>query len=371
MPRPVPTDEITKKLLNEVWKCKAMIPRVKTFVWRLLRKAISTSDRVARYSKHIENLCCRCGLPEDDFHLFFNCPFARAAWFHEPWFIRADFFTQNSSSFAQIILNLLAINHPYANLLNICTFLWCLWKARNEELFCRKKGRPYQIALRSRALLKDLEMVDTMHTTIQQYNPSSVGSNPLQGASVPTDFVFTGPKIYTDAAWKKRGNSENAAAGLGIYFHVQDQDAHTDVFIRAKSLPISSAIQAEAQAMLLAAQFAYAMNLQNPVFFTDNSSLARAVASVGAKDPAMLWEIRRQAIQFQNLTRPLHSTVYHISREINGVAHCCAHQAKRSFRSQPTSSCRNTAHGNLLCPVLAAVGQLQPLGSVILSVECF
>jgi hypothetical protein len=140
MPRPVPTDEITKKLLNEVWKCKAMIPRVKTFVWRLLRKAISTSDRVARYSKHIENLCCRCGLPEDDFHLFFNCPFARAAWFHEPWFIRADFFTQNSSSFAQIILNLLAINHPYANLLNICTFLWCLWKAETKSFFAGKKG---------------------------------------------------------------------------------------------------------------------------------------------------------------------------------------------------------------------------------------
>jgi hypothetical protein len=36
-------------------------------------------------------------------------------------------------------------------------------------------------------------------------------------------------------------------------------------------------------------------------FFTDNSELARAGAAPGVQDNAMLWKIRRHAIQFQNL----------------------------------------------------------------------
>jgi hypothetical protein len=61
-----------------------MIPRVKAFIWRILHKAIQTRDRASRYSKHIEETYCRCGLPETDFHLFFLCPFAKADWFLKP-----------------------------------------------------------------------------------------------------------------------------------------------------------------------------------------------------------------------------------------------------------------------------------------------
>jgi hypothetical protein len=45
--------------------------------------------------------------------------------------------------------------------------------------------------------------------------------------------------------------------------------------------------------MLLAAQFTAAMKLKSPISFTDYCSLARVVAALGAKDPVMIWEIRR------------------------------------------------------------------------------
>jgi hypothetical protein len=61
----------------------------------------------------------------------------------------------------------------------------------------------------------------------------------------------------------------------------------------------------------------------------------KAAAASGAADQSMLWEIRRQAIEFQNISLHLQQRIFHISPEINGVAHSCAHQAKRLLRSMP------------------------------------
>jgi hypothetical protein len=84
----------------------------------------------------------------------------------------------------------------------------------------------------------------------------------------------------------------------------------------------------------------------------------------------MLWEIRRQAIEFQNITLSLQPRIFHISREINGVAHQCAHQANQSTRSRATRSCRNSAHRNMACLVLMAIDRLQLLDFVIIDVQC-
>jgi hypothetical protein len=371
LPTPATVDTVTKQILHKVWNCKKMIPRVKTFAWRILRRAIPTGERASRYSKHIDRICCRCGLPEDDFHLFFTCTFARAAWFHNPWFIRTDIFVQNATSLAQVISNILSLQHPYSDLQHIFTFLWCMWKSRNEFLFRRKDSSPHQVGGRMQALLNDLEMMDLRSSSTLNMLTTATNRDPKQGLTVPTDFVFQGPKFYSDASWKKRSDGSAATAGLGIYFHMQDNQLHTDVFLLAKHRQVSSALQAEAQALCLAAQLASSMDIQMPVFFTDCRNLARAAAAPGAKDPAVLWEIRRQVIQFQKSAKPLGSSVYHIKREINGVAHGCANQARRSVRSEPISSCRNSAHSNITCPVLAAVQSMQLLGSVIIDVQCF
>lgn len=73
-----------KDPLKQVWKQKLMAPRVQTFAWRLLRKALPTGLRAGRFSVHISKFYCRCGKDENDMHLFFLCDFARAAWFAHP-----------------------------------------------------------------------------------------------------------------------------------------------------------------------------------------------------------------------------------------------------------------------------------------------
>jgi hypothetical protein len=37
-------------ILNQVWKNKQMAPRIQTFAWRLLRKALPTGKRASMYS---------------------------------------------------------------------------------------------------------------------------------------------------------------------------------------------------------------------------------------------------------------------------------------------------------------------------------
>jgi recombinational DNA repair protein RecR len=44
-----------------------MAPRVQTFAWTLLRKALPTGKRACRYSKHINKNCSRCGNLEDEY----------------------------------------------------------------------------------------------------------------------------------------------------------------------------------------------------------------------------------------------------------------------------------------------------------------
>jgi hypothetical protein len=124
---------------------------------RLARRR-RASARQAAPSYLVEKCCCRCGLLETDFHLFFLCPFAKAAWFLSPWFLRPEVFTQNVDSFSSVLLSLLSLDHPEANLNSIATFLWCLWKARNDELFGRKKTKRKQIAMHAKALMLDLEV---------------------------------------------------------------------------------------------------------------------------------------------------------------------------------------------------------------------
>ena len=84
-PKVVPQQVIY--LLNQVWQDKSMAPRVQTFAWRLVCRALPTGKRASRFSSHIKKECSRCGGVEDELHLFFLCPFSKAAWFCHPWFI--------------------------------------------------------------------------------------------------------------------------------------------------------------------------------------------------------------------------------------------------------------------------------------------
>ena len=105
-PTPRQISTTTKNMLKQVWKCKTMAPRVQTFAWHILHRAIPTGARAGRYTTHISKFCCRCNAEEDDIHMLFPCPFARAAWFAEPWCIRSDSLIHNTVSITDVVQSL-------------------------------------------------------------------------------------------------------------------------------------------------------------------------------------------------------------------------------------------------------------------------
>lgn len=203
-PSTLPLD--VKNLLKLVWKQKQILPRVQTFVWRLLRRPLPTGLRAGRFSFHISQHCCRCGQQEDDFHLFLLCPLARAAWFAAPWFIKTDTIIQGHDSMHSLIIALLHMQHPYGSLINILNFLWCLWKARNDHLFDRSKHSPHHVHLASLALALDTNGILTCSTDLQAASKPLLPPDqlPKQGTSLKSDLLVTGPKVFSDAAFKTR-----------------------------------------------------------------------------------------------------------------------------------------------------------------------
>jgi hypothetical protein len=149
-----------------------------------------------------------------------------------------------------------------------------------------------------------------------------------------------------------------ASPGIGIHLTWKQGQHTTDVFVLAKSTPVSSPIQAEEEGLLLAADITSSLMLQEPFFFTDNLNLTKAVQENGRTNPNVLWEIRRQAVQFQEKLKPLHPRIKHISRNLNAIAHSFAQQAKTRLRVLPTCHCNNPTHSTSSCHVFVAINRL-------------
>ena len=175
-PKSVPPQVVD--LLNQVWREKLMAPRVQTFAWRLLRRALPTGKRASKCSKHISENCARCGNLEDEMHMLFLCPFSKAAWFFSPWYIKTEVLAKDNHSIPQILKVLLDSAHPHINATSLYTFLWCLWKARNDALFGRKFCKPLQVYPMANAIMQGSKLEDMM--AAQDQHSPQVGEEEIK-----------------------------------------------------------------------------------------------------------------------------------------------------------------------------------------------
>jgi ribonuclease HI len=375
-PQPRQVCTATTNLLNQVWKSRDILPRIQAFAWRFLRKAIPTGARAGKYSKHISKFCCRCGLQEDDVHLFFTCHFVKAAWFSAPWYLRTEIITQNTHSLTHILLNMLNLPHPYASLRNILTFMWCIWKSRNDCLFHRKKGEPYQININAQALQNNMELLDPSVTSSLQILPRQMQIKeqhefPEQGETLTSDRNILGAKIFSDASWKrKKVPADYETTGIGVFIQFDINGLNYNVMIQASVPLASSVLQAEAKAMLLAAQIAEKSQISRPTMLTDNKLLAKAVASMKIDSVHMHWNTRDTLARILNTTSKLQARVFHIKRDLNGVAHKCVHQVLRNSLGPPLFGCSSLAHTTPSCLAISVLQDSEWPGFVIHDVQC-
>jgi hypothetical protein len=64
---------------KEVWRAW-VLPRVRVFLWQLIRGKLSCSEQVAKRLSPSNGECALCGALEDCNHIFFSCSLARFVW---------------------------------------------------------------------------------------------------------------------------------------------------------------------------------------------------------------------------------------------------------------------------------------------------
>jgi beta-galactosidase beta subunit len=268
---------------------------------------------------------------ETDQHLFFLCPFARASWFMNPWHLKIDQFVSPSDSISQILIKLLNMNHPNGSIDNILTFMWSLWKSRNDYLFNKKDSTPTQIYQMTIAIKKNLELLDVVQVTENRLRTklNAQEDQARQDNTIRTDLQIQGSKIFMDAAWKKRkvqDNPENCKTGIGVYCQLISQGREETLMIQASTAHSSSPLLAEADALLFATKVAAQVQAQGITFLTDNLTLARAASATAITNEQVPWELRQQIAGYKRDSEELQSKIYHINRNLNGVAHDCANR---------------------------------------------
>jgi hypothetical protein len=181
------------------------------------------------------------------------------------------------------------------------------------------------------------------------------------------------PNIYTDAAWKcsvthpKANYLPKEKAGIGIYVDWRKSE-HKIIYVQAVS-SASSALQAEAQALELAAQIGKTLNAQEPNFLTDNLILAQALQRKDPTNHPGHWIIRPNLHQFIHHTQGIQARIYKIKRDVNNIAHKLAQEA---VKIQNLGACTYTCtkHLSYQCPVIAAISKLNVQPCTLISVTC-
>lgn len=95
-------------------------------------------------------MCQRCGT-ENEFltHLFFFCSSSRATWFASNMALRVSDLPLDFTTAILEVTSSLEEGH----ITSFCNILWCIWKARNREIFSGKKETP-------QGILKQAQMME-------------------------------------------------------------------------------------------------------------------------------------------------------------------------------------------------------------------
>lgn len=257
------------------------------------------------------------------------------------------------------------MNHPNATISNIFTFLWCLWKARNDALFRAKLSLPHHIWTASLATSSCENFQELVQDSCPQgrSNQEAVSRHPmrqgdeqlLQGCTVKSNLAIAGSKVYSDASWHRAhipGRGDLPATGIGVFIHQQDAHQERQIMIQASAPDAHSPLVTESLGLQLAARIARVLQLHKASFLTDNLALAKMAATRKINDSTIAWRCRPSISSFFQDTHPSHDTIYHIPRNINGIAHNAAHQDLNS-RIEPALGCTCSAHRSISCPSLA------------------
>lgn len=292
--------------LKHIWNIKTS-PKLKDFLWRVVKKAIPVSSNLERRGLPSFN-CKSCGAREDDLHVFLSCPVAEEVWSLIPVLQRPEYLLsmagliKQGASFTPLPPTGVAVPlWPWV--------LWNLWKSRNHLVFENRVFTGQEIVLKS---IKDAR--EWGQAQMDSKSPTSPdASSRLSNSRSPCPPPSFQPGVLVcsvDAAW----DSNSRRSGIGGIFSGSLATSLTS-FSKVHS-HVSSALMAEAIAVHRAVSLAVYSNVRSLAVLSDSLSLIKLL-KMGELQPE-LFGIMFDIYHFMSLFDVI--SFHFISRNFNSEA---------------------------------------------------
>ncbi|BFG21271.1 hypothetical protein CerSpe_075460 [Prunus speciosa] len=284
---------VPPKLWKLLWKIQAP-PKIKNFMWRALRNCLATSENLFKRKIGRSPLCQICSThPESVEHILLLCPWVQGVWFGGNLNYRI-----NHLEITSLWHWLHDILLSYSNRIDDQNWLatqivftcWNIWKSRCKAIFEHKTPSPHSTITATRVginnFMEAVKLSRSPHITANERTSTSpICWNP------PNVGII---KVNVDASW----NHNNCRAGIGVI--LRDSCCN---FIAAKAIPstASSALEAEAQAVLHGCELAHALACTSVIIESDSRGIIQCLNGDIARGAWAIYPILNRIREQQTL----------------------------------------------------------------------
>ena len=217
-----------------IWQIKTA-HKLQNFLWKVSHQALALGSNLAKRGLCETASCRRCGLWEDEIHVFASCPFAAKVWDLAPGLHKPSHAAPNSVThllYGACLMRNLPPTGIGSTPLAPWIF-WNLWKARNKLLFEDKHYTEHETILKAITDAREWFKAQTLVIKIPK---------PKFPATAPRRNLVQ-HCVHVDAAWL----ASSRRCGMGWTF--TGPDSTTISSFTANREFVASALVAEALAM--------------------------------------------------------------------------------------------------------------------------
>jgi len=312
------------------------MPKLKHFLWRILSRALPTTERLTTRGMRIDPGCPRCRKENESInHALFTCPFAdMARRLLDPTLYRNFPISNNiEDNISNIFLFLqTATIHDSQKLSPFC-LMWRIWKARNNVVFNNFRESPSITVLRAQAETKDWLNATQIQGPRRPLNRSN---------ATPKNSWTTPPIPYFKCNFDASFDVQNLTARGG--WLIRDHNGTPKHWGSMTLEHTSTPLEAETKALLAALQQTWIRGYTHVIFEGDCQTLINLVArstSHGSLANLLIdihfWEAKFTSCQFKFIRRVGNNIAHNLAK-----FGCNSSDFYSDFGSLPNWLCNNS-----------------------------
>ncbi|KAJ4804412.1 Ribonuclease H-like superfamily protein [Rhynchospora pubera] len=272
--------QLSKEVLNTIWHNTGLLPKVRLFLWKLVKHALPVDHLLATRLRRQKHGCSLCGDPNEDVtHVIFKCHLARRVWLTSSLGIRTDALPNDTAAvMAQVTAHL-----DEQQLQLFASLAWNIWKHRCKVVYEGGTFDFRRVLSMAGHMLQNVNMASSLYSNRYKQPTRSL---------LVQDYDFTG---FVDGSWVSTGKG-----GSGWAYVLIDKMGNLIEFACGDEAS-ASPIHSETLALKHAINAAKRHRFTSCSFLTDCTLLHQVMLC----NPLIL----RSGHMLQNVLTPLHQVM--------------------------------------------------------------